>query len=53
MDILDENARDKALEGPGKTLYSVKTWNTIYEAIDDKYIKKENVECPEIVSIKI
>ena len=39
MEIVDEGALDKALEGPGRTL-DEKIWNKIYKIIDDKYSKQ-------------
>ena len=47
MDIIDEGALDKALEGPGKTLYRIKTWKIIHEVINEKYFKKSDVEFPK------
>ena len=36
IEILDEGALDKALEGPEKKLDGEKPWKTIYEVINNK-----------------
>ena len=46
MEILDEVALDKELEGPGKTL-DRKTCKKIYEFIDDEYLKQLDVVFPK------
>ena len=51
MEILDESALDKVLEGPEK-IQTGKIWKTSYEFIDDKYFKQSYYEFPKEVPLK-
>ena len=51
MQILDESALDKALDGP-EYFRRGGNWKTIYEVIDDKYFKQSDVEFPKYFLFK-
>ena len=52
MEILDEGALDRVLEGP-EIFRRGETWKTIYEFIDDNYFKQSYVGFPKEFLLKI